>query len=63
MRYGMLLADAGNILWTFESDRNSPVKWDGLLEPRDLEVIQPADFEVVEYSEPIALTNDCVRSQ
>ena len=63
MRYGMLLADAGSILWTFESDRNSPVKWDGLLEPRDLEVIQPADFEVVEYSEPIALTNDCVRSQ
>ena len=35
-RYGMLLADGGNIALTAQSDRFTTAKWAGLLETRDL---------------------------
>ena len=61
-RYGMALADGGNIALTAASDRNRSVGWDGLLEPRDLEGIEPTDFEVLDTGPDIDLTFDCVRT-
>jgi serine/threonine-protein kinase len=60
-RYGMVLADGGNIALTAQSDRFSTRKWSDLLDTRDLRSIQPRDFEVVQTGEPIALTFDCQR--
>jgi serine/threonine-protein kinase len=60
-RYGMLLADGGQITLTARSDRFTRAKWDGLLGPRDLSALRPSDFEVVEAGARIPLTLDCVR--
>lgn len=59
--HGMLLSDGGNVTLTAMSDRHTTAKWDGLLEPRDLDALQPADFEVVEMGEVLDLTYDCQR--
>lgn len=61
-RYGMALADGGNVALTAQSDSLTTVKWDGLLGPRDLAMIQPTDFEVIDTGAPIPLTYDCVRT-
>jgi serine/threonine-protein kinase len=61
-RYGMLLADGGNVALTARSDRFTRTKWAGLLGPRDLDSIQPSDFEMVDGGERITLTLDCVRN-
>lgn len=61
-RYGMLLADGGNITLTAQSDRFTSAKWSGLLETRDLSALRPADFELVAGGPPIPLTYDCVRN-
>jgi serine/threonine-protein kinase len=61
-RYGMLLADGGQVALTARSDRFTRAKWDGLLGPRDLQALQPRDFEMVEAGEHIPLTLDCVRN-
>jgi serine/threonine-protein kinase len=61
-RYGMALADGGNVALTAQSDRSTAASWEGLLGPRDLETIQPTDFEVVDTGPPIELTYDCVRT-
>jgi hypothetical protein len=61
-QYGMVLADGGNIALTAQSDRFTNAKWDNLLGPRDLDKIQPTDFEVVQTGEPIELTFDCART-
>jgi len=61
-RYGMALADGGNIALTGQSDRFTTKKWAGLLAPRDLSSIKPADFEIVQTGEPISLTYDCART-
>jgi hypothetical protein len=60
--YGMLLADGGNVALTAQSDRFTSAKWNGLLGARDLDAIQPGDFEMVEAGARIALTLDCVRT-
>lgn len=60
-RYGMLLADGGQITLTAQSDRYTRAKWDGLLGPRDLSAIRPGDFEMIEAGPRIPLTLDCVR--
>jgi hypothetical protein len=61
-RYGMLLADGGQIALTARSDRLTRAKWAGLLGPRDLAALRPSDFEMVEAGERIPLTLDCVRN-
>lgn len=61
-RYGMLLADGGQVALTARSDRFTRSKWAGLLEPRDLQSIRPRDFEMVEAGARIPLTLDCVRN-
>lgn len=62
-RYGMALSDGGNIALTAASDRGRAISWEDVgLEPRDLEDIQPNDFEVIDTGPPIELTYDCVRT-
>ena len=51
-KYGMILADGGDIPLVAESvkiyqDANAAETWDGLLLPRDLGFIKPSDFEVI----------------
>jgi hypothetical protein len=51
-KYGMILADGGNIPLVAESvrvykDANPAETWDGVLGPRDLGFIKPSDFEVI----------------
>ncbi|MCP5156167.1 MAG: hypothetical protein H6983_18490 [Ectothiorhodospiraceae bacterium] len=68
-RYGIVLADGGNIALTAESDRYTTAKWTDLgigsrvfdLTPgaRDVAV---GDFEVVDTGPRIAETYDCVRT-
>ncbi len=60
-RYGMYHADGGNIALTAASDRRTTAKWDGLLEPRDLSMLEVEDFDVIDHGASIALTFDCMR--
>ena len=60
-RYGMFLADAGQITLTAQSDRFATNRWAGLLDTRDLGSIRPRDFEMIAAGERIPLTLDCVR--
>jgi serine/threonine-protein kinase len=50
--YGMILSDGGNIALTAEDDERTTAKWDTVLGdglgPRDLDTIEPSDFEMVE---------------
>lgn len=59
-RYGMILADGGNIALMGQDDRSTAAKWDDLLEPRDLQAIQPSDFELVEAGERFTWMGDCM---
>jgi hypothetical protein len=61
-RYGMFLADGGNIALTARSDSQTSAKWSGLLGSRDLSLIQVSDFEVVDGGPRIPLTLDCRRT-
>lgn len=48
-RYGIILADAGNITFTFASDDFSATTWDAVgLGPHDLKALAWSDFEVVD---------------
>jgi hypothetical protein len=60
-KYGMYHSDGGNIALTAQSDRYSTAKWDGLLEPLDLEALVVEDFDVIDHGPPIDLTFDCER--
>jgi serine/threonine-protein kinase len=63
-RYGMLLADAGNITFTGASDSTTQHSWAELdLSTHDLKALTWADFEVVESGERIAWsTGECQRT-
>lgn len=61
-RYGMFLADAGQIALTAQSDRFTTASWDGLLGPHDLDLIRVTDFEMVEGGPRLSWTGDCVRA-
>lgn len=68
-RYGIVLADGGNITLTAESDRYTEAKWADLeidsrvfdLTPGALDV-DVTDFEVIDTGPRIAETWECVRS-
>lgn len=60
-RYGILLADGGNVALTAQSDRFTTAKWSGLLGSRDLQAIQVTDFEMIEAGPRIPYTGDCER--
>src|SRR6185369_17126677 len=61
-KYGMFLADGGNIALTAQADTYTQAKWDGLLGPRDLAALKVTDFEMVDGGSRIPLTLDCVRT-
>jgi hypothetical protein len=61
-RYGIALADGGNIALTARGDRSTTAKWSRLLGPRDLQALRPNDFQVIDGGAPVTHTNDCVRT-
>ncbi len=62
-RYGIVLADGGNIALTAQSDRFTTAGWDDLgIDTHSLAGLQVADFEIIDTGPTIALTYDCVRS-
>ncbi len=62
-RFGMLLSDGGNIALTFADDRTTNAKWaDQGITAQSFSAISVDDFEVVDLSTEIALTDDCVRN-
>jgi serine/threonine-protein kinase len=61
-KYGMFLADGGNIALTAQSDTYAQAKWDGLLGARDLAALKVTDFEMVDGGMRYPLTLDCTRT-
>lgn len=70
-RYGLVLADGGNIALTFESDRFTDTSWDDLgITPQifwngsagNRTPLAVGDFDVIDTGPRIAETYDCVRS-
>ncbi|AKS42466.1 hypothetical protein [Wenzhouxiangella marina] len=62
-RYGIVLADGGNIALTFASDRHSETSWAELnVDSQSLLGVQVGDFEVLDTGPRIGETYDCVRS-
>ena len=69
-RYGIVLADGGNIALTFESDRYTTAKWDTLgIDSQTFwnaangsTKVLVSHFEVIDTGPRIAETYDCVRS-
>ncbi len=61
-RYGMMLADGGNVALMGRSDRFTQHKWAGLLGSRDLQAIRVTDFQLVDQGPRFAWNGDCVRT-
>jgi serine/threonine-protein kinase len=62
-KYGMLLADGGQLPLTAESDRFTTHKWAEVdFGALDLNSIRVTDFEVVDAGARIPLTYNCVRN-
>lgn len=61
-KYGMYLADGGNITLTAQSDKHTTHKWSGLLGSHDLSALKVTDFEVVSHGAAIPWTDNCVRN-
>jgi serine/threonine-protein kinase len=61
-KYGMFLADGGNIALTAQSDRFTQHKWSGLLGARDLAAIKPGDFQMVNGGTRLSANIDCTRT-
>ena len=61
-RFGMLLADGGNVALTAQNDTHTVAKWSSLLGSHDLSSLKPEDFEMVEAGPRIRHTNDCLRN-
>ncbi|MGH9607970.1 MAG: hypothetical protein ACRD3N_19965 [Terracidiphilus sp.] len=63
-KYGMFLADGGNITLTAQSDRDTTAKYaDVDFGPHSLQALKVTDFEVVNMGKPIPLTYNCVRNR
>jgi hypothetical protein len=62
-RYGMFLADGGNVALTARSDRSTEHTWKELgFDSHALVAIEPYDFELLKLGDPIELNFECVRS-
>ncbi|HEY4009102.1 MAG TPA: hypothetical protein VGM11_03045 [Acidobacteriaceae bacterium] len=62
-KYGMFLADGGNIALTAQSDKDTQTKYANVdFESNDLSSLKVTDFEVVTMPATIPLTYDCVRN-
>ncbi len=63
-KYGMILADGGNIALTAQSDADTQAKYSDVdFGPHDLQDLKVTDFEVLDGGPPIRLTDDCVRNR
>lgn len=63
-KYGMFLADGGNIALTAQSDADTRAKYSQLgFGPHDLQDLKVTDFEIVQEGKPIPLTYDCTRNR
>jgi len=64
-RYGMILADGGNLTFTAKSDRFDEHSWDEVgFGPNDLKALSWSDFEMVDGGTPIDWeSGSCERSQ
>jgi hypothetical protein len=63
-KYGMFLADGGNIALTAQSDQDTQTKYTDVdFSTTDLSSLKVTDFEVVQMGPTIPLTYDCVRNQ
>jgi serine/threonine-protein kinase len=61
-KYGIYLADGGNVALTAQSDMDTRMKYDELdFDSRDLQTLKVTDFEVLDFGKPIRVTNDCDR--
>ncbi len=61
--YGMLLSDGGNIALTFADDRLATAKWASQgITAQSFKAIGVDDFEIVDLTPEIALTDNCVRN-
>lgn len=60
-KYGIILADGGNIALTAQSDRFTSAKWASLLGSQDLGAIKITDFEMVDGKKRYPWTGDCER--
>jgi serine/threonine-protein kinase len=63
-KYGMLLADGGNIALTAADDRFTAAKWPNVLPSGStgLQAIRVTDFEMIDAGTRIPLTYECVRN-
>ncbi|MEZ5464569.1 MAG: hypothetical protein R3F22_04925 [Lysobacteraceae bacterium] len=62
-RYGIVLADGGNVALTAQSDEDTTAKWDTMdIDSHSLFGVQVTDFEVIDTGPRIPETYDCVRS-
>jgi len=62
-RYGIILSDGGNTALTAEDDERTTARWSTVgLGARDLQTIQPNDFEMVDGGARIPLTFNCTRT-
>ena len=63
-RYGMILADGGNIALTAAGDRFTTAKWSTVLPSGStgLAAIHVTDFEMIDGGTRIPLSYDCVRN-
>jgi serine/threonine-protein kinase len=62
-KYGMILADGGNIALTAQSDSSSAAKWSSLMSSTDLRALQVTDFEMIAGGARFNFASyDCVRT-
>ncbi|HTF34465.1 MAG TPA: hypothetical protein VK714_12320 [Myxococcota bacterium] len=61
-RYGMILADGGNVALMGRSDRFTAAKWSGLLGALDLASLKVTDFQMVDSGARFAWNGDCIRN-
>ncbi|MCB1560805.1 MAG: hypothetical protein KDI75_06885 [Xanthomonadales bacterium] len=62
-RYGIVLADGGNIALTGQSDVHTTAKWADLnIDSHSLIGVEVTDFEIIDTGPRIPETYDCVRS-
>lgn len=61
-KYGMFLADGGNVALTGRSDRSTEHTWEEVeIDSHSLVGIEPQDFEMLALGKEVALTFDCKR--
>jgi serine/threonine-protein kinase len=63
-KYGMYLADGGDIALTAQNDADTHTKYSDVgFSSNDLGALKVTDFEVLKEGPLIPLTHDCVRNR